>query len=93
MNKKTLTGLMVVGVVGAVLYLVAKDKKGLTKKDRELILSRLTADFGQKDYHKSFIESADVEYLKAWADSIKKGVQTFFYENKEYWVRGGSAKR
>ncbi len=87
--NKNLKGLLIVAVVGAVVYFAAK-KSGLLKSNKQIVIDRLDADFGFSENHKKFVNSADKEYIDAWAKAIKSNQELFFAQGKKFYTKGGS---
>ena len=85
--NNNLKGAIVVVVIVGLGYLYYK--KALDPK--AIVIKRLDADFGVDEKHKTFIKNSDKLYVKQWANAIKSNSETFMYNGKEYWVKGGSA--
>ena len=88
--NRNVKGLIVVLVVGVTVFLVAK-KTGIIKSNKQIVLERLTKDFGKNPAHKTFIDKADKEYIDAWAKAIKKNQEKFFAQGRWHWTEGGAS--
>lgn len=56
-----------------------------------IVTKRLDADFGFDPKHKDGVKKMDKLYVKQWGMAIKRNAESFMYNGKEYWVKGGSA--
>jgi hypothetical protein len=88
MNKNIKGALVVLVIVGVGYFYY---KKALDP--RAIVIKRLDSDFGVSYGHKTFVDSADKEYIKNWAKAIKVGAETFTYNGKTYWTKGGSTSK
>jgi hypothetical protein len=87
-------GIIAVLITAGVVYLAYKKfVKPTAKTDIEIIIERLDADYGQTPKHETFVKSADSDYIKAWANAIRSGSQTFMSAGKTYNTKGGTASK
>jgi hypothetical protein len=91
MNNKTRNGLIAVGlvaIVGFIVYKYAFPKSTFGLSSREIVKRHMIANFGED----KISQTADQSFIDAWAKSIKDGFPTFTYNNKVYNTIGGKAK-
>jgi len=43
--------------------------------------------------HKTFVNNADKGYIDTWANAINKGSNTFDYDGKTFFTKGGTVKK
>lgn len=87
--NKNLKGILVVAIfvgVGYFYYRKALDP-------RAIVVKRLDADFGVSTDHVSLAYNSDKEYIKNWAKAIKVNADTFMYNGKQYFTKGGKATK
>lgn len=87
--NKNIKGIIVVAIIVGVGYFYYR--KALDP--RAIVLKRLDADFGVSTDHARLVYSADKGYINNWAKAIKSNSETFMYNGKQYWVKGGSATK
>jgi hypothetical protein len=87
--NKNLKGVLVVAIIVGVGYFYYK--KALDP--RAIVIKKLDADFGVDSKHGTFVRSADKEYVKSWAKAIRLGAETFMYNGKQYFTKGGNTTK
>jgi hypothetical protein len=88
MNKNLRGALVVLVVVGIGYYLYKK-----ANDPRAIVMKRLDIDFGVNSDHVKFVRDADIQYIKNWAKAIKLGSETFSYNDKTYYTKGGTTTK
>ena len=88
--NKNLNGLIAVAVIGILGYIAYK-KLG-TPNSKKVVINYLNASYGYADSHVDFINKADKGYVDNWSKAIMNGKDTFEFNGKTYWTKGGSAK-
>jgi hypothetical protein len=88
MNKNIKGALVVLGVLGVGYFLY---KRAFSPES--IVIKKLDADFGVSTDHGSFVRSADKQYIKNWANAIKIGSETFMYNGKQYFTKGGTTTK
>jgi hypothetical protein len=86
-NVKGIITVLVVLGVGFFAY-----KKFLKPDNKKIVLKHLATNYGVKESHKSFVDSADKGYIDSWANAIKIGSETFTYNGKTFYTLGGTTK-
>lgn len=89
MNKNT-NGFIAVAVIGLLGYLAYKK---IGKPDsKKVVINFLNATFGLKKEHADFVNSSDKGYIDNWSVAIMNGKDTFEFNGKTYYTKGGTAK-
>jgi hypothetical protein len=87
--NKNMNGFIAVAVIGLLGYLAYKK---LGKPDsKKVVIKYLDATYGGT--HANFINSADKGYVDNWSVAIMNGKETFEFNGKTYWTKGGTAKQ
>lgn len=89
MNKKVVTGIIVVVLIGAGYFVYQQFFGGGDgeKKAKESDVDYLRT----KGYTKYDVSSLGRDFVSAWAKGAKNGDEFFGYEGKTYRVQGGKA--
>lgn len=88
-NSKLVTGLVVVGGLAAIYFLMVKPKLLMSKdKAIDTIIKK-----GYYTKGRAGLEELDNGYIMAWAKAAKKDADTFLYQNKTYLTQGGRAQK
>ena len=91
MNKTT-KAIIVIAILGGGTYFFWD--KFLSPK--ALVAKRLDTDFPENKPHRQWVNyqyKINPDYIKNWVKAIKKGETKFTFNNKEYYVQGGSATK
>jgi hypothetical protein len=89
--NKNLKGVLVVVVVLGVGYFAYK--KFLKPDNKKVVTKYLDATYGVDEKHKTFVNNADKGYIDTWANAINKGSNTFDYDGKTFFTKGGTVKK
>jgi len=90
MNKNT-KGAIVVVIILTLGYLAYKK---LGKPDsKKVVINYLNATFGADSKHTDFINKADKGYVDSWSNALMNGKDTFEFNGKTFWTKGGTEKK
>jgi hypothetical protein len=89
--NKNIKGLIVVIAIAGLGYLAYK--KFGKPNNKQIVIKFLDASYGATDKHKTFVDSADKGYIDSWASAITNGSETFDYNGKTHYTKGGTTKK
>lgn len=85
-TSKLVTGLVVVGGLTALYFLVVKPKLMTKEKAIDTIIKK-----GYYTGGRTVLATFDEPYIMAWGKAAKKDEQTFSYQGRTYMTQGGRA--
>ena len=90
MNKNVKGAIVVAGVL-VILYFVNKKYGFVSGKpdNKKVVIAYLDSTFGYSQEHTTFVNSADTEYINAWADAIMAGQDKFYAQGIWHKTAGG----
>lgn len=84
-NSKLVTGLVVVGGLAAIYFLVLRPKLMSAERAVNIIIKKGYAE------NRTVLKTLGEDYLKAWGKAALKGDDTFTYNGRTYLTQGGKA--
>jgi hypothetical protein len=88
MSNKMITGLVVVGGLAALYFLVIKPKTFNKDRAIDTIISK-----GYYSSGRANLESFDDDFILAWGSAAKSNSQTFVFGGKTYKTQGGKVEK